>query len=111
MFWHVGLPPGTTRAQRREVERVVTAALNKMTGDLSGKYYPLGGMSEVPPVSYHNSRCMNVLVRPVSSLHYSLLIGWMVGFMYAAQLMDLKNNSFARVLFFFLRTPFQTKMA
>ena len=43
----LGLSPGVTRAQRREVERIVTAALNKMTGDLQGKYYPLGNMSEV----------------------------------------------------------------
>ena len=47
MFGWIGLPPGTSRAQRREVERIVTSALNKMTGDLAGKYYPLGGMSEV----------------------------------------------------------------
>ena len=29
-----------------QVERIVTAALNKLEGDLKGKYYPLGNMSE-----------------------------------------------------------------
>nr|ABN49969.1 arginine kinase [Monosiga ovata] len=42
----LGLPPGTTRSQRREVERVVTKGLSTFTGDLKGKYYPLGKMTE-----------------------------------------------------------------
>ena len=33
----LGLSPGCTRAQRREVERIVTTALNNLEGDLSGK--------------------------------------------------------------------------
>lgn len=35
------LPPGTNRAQRREVERLLANALTRMDGDLAGKYYPL----------------------------------------------------------------------
>jgi len=42
----LGLSPGATRAQRREVERIVVKGLNNLTGDLKGKYYPLGSMSE-----------------------------------------------------------------
>jgi hypothetical protein len=40
------LSPGCTRAQRREVETLVTKGLAELTGDLSGKYFPLRGMSE-----------------------------------------------------------------
>ncbi|EGD75158.1 arginine kinase [Salpingoeca rosetta] len=42
----LGLSPGCTRAQRREVERLVTGAVSQLEGDLAGKYYPLDGMSE-----------------------------------------------------------------
>jgi len=42
----LGLPPGTSRAQRREVERVVVKGLNTFGGDLKGKYFPLDGMTE-----------------------------------------------------------------
>lgn len=40
------LPAGTTRAARREVERRVVDALNSLEGDLKGRYYPLGNMSD-----------------------------------------------------------------
>jgi len=40
------LPPCTDRAERREVERVLTTALSKLDGPLSGKYYPLSGMTD-----------------------------------------------------------------
>jgi len=39
------LPPGTTRAERREVERLVSGALGGLSGDLAGNYYPLATMS------------------------------------------------------------------
>eukprot|EP00730_Choanoeca_flexa_P005112 TRINITY_DN11879_c0_g1_i1.p2 TRINITY_DN11879_c0_g1~~TRINITY_DN11879_c0_g1_i1.p2 ORF type:complete len:421 (+),score=134.34 TRINITY_DN11879_c0_g1_i1:2770-4032(+) len=42
----LGLSPGCTRAQRREVETLVTKGLAQLTGDLAGKYFPLRGMSE-----------------------------------------------------------------
>lgn len=35
------LGPGLTREQRLEIEKIVTTALNKFTGDLKGTYYPL----------------------------------------------------------------------
>lgn len=41
-----GLSPGISRAERRKVEEIVVAALNKMEGDLKGKYFSLGKMSE-----------------------------------------------------------------
>ena len=41
-----GLSPGITRDQRREVESLMKNAFSNLTGDLSGKYYPLSGMSE-----------------------------------------------------------------
>jgi len=40
------LGPAITRAQRNEVERQVSGALNGLGGKLAGTYYPLNGMSE-----------------------------------------------------------------
>ena len=40
------LPPSCTRAERREVENVTTAALESFDGEFKGKYYPLGTMTE-----------------------------------------------------------------
>uniref|UniRef100_A0AAY4EAH0 Creatine kinase S-type, mitochondrial n=1 Tax=Denticeps clupeoides TaxID=299321 RepID=A0AAY4EAH0_9TELE len=42
----LSLPPACSRAERREVERVVVQALSGLTGDLSGRYYSLGEMTE-----------------------------------------------------------------
>ncbi|XP_023699003.1 creatine kinase, mitochondrial 2a (sarcomeric) [Paramormyrops kingsleyae] len=42
----LSLPPACSRAERREVERVVVQALSGLKGDLSGKYYSLGEMTE-----------------------------------------------------------------
>lgn len=39
------LPPGTNRAQRRKVEKLLRNALTRMAGSMAGKYYPLGGMT------------------------------------------------------------------
>lgn len=39
------LPPGTNRAQRRKVEKLLRNGLTRMTGSMAGKYYPLGGMT------------------------------------------------------------------
>jgi creatine kinase len=41
-----GLPPGTTRAERREVEAIVKDALTGLTGDLAGEYYGLANMTK-----------------------------------------------------------------
>ena len=38
-------PPSISRAERREVEQVITDALAGLTGDLSGRYYPLMKMT------------------------------------------------------------------
>jgi len=40
------LPPLASRAARRETERLISTALNGLTGDLKGKYYPLNGMTD-----------------------------------------------------------------
>ncbi len=40
------LPPACSRAQRREVERVVTDALSHLDGQFKGRYYPLSNMTE-----------------------------------------------------------------
>jgi len=37
------LPPACTFEQRRETERVIVNGLNKLDGELKGKYYPLNG--------------------------------------------------------------------
>lgn len=42
----LSLPPACTRAERREVERVVVQALSGLKDDLEGKYYSLTEMSE-----------------------------------------------------------------
>jgi len=39
------LPPSICRAERREVERIVVEALGGLSGDLTGKYYPLKSMT------------------------------------------------------------------
>lgn len=39
------LPPSITRAERREVERILVDALAGLTGDLAGVYYPLKKMT------------------------------------------------------------------
>ncbi|XP_078594594.1 creatine kinase, flagellar-like isoform X2 [Branchiostoma floridae x Branchiostoma japonicum] len=40
------LPPLCSRHERREVERIVSTALGNLSGEFSGKYYPLKGMTE-----------------------------------------------------------------
>merc|ERR1712024_147268 len=40
------LPPWCSRAERRKIESVSLAALDKLDGPLKGKYYPLNGMTE-----------------------------------------------------------------
>lgn len=42
----LSLPPACSRSERREVERVVVTALSGLKGDLTGRYYSLGEMSE-----------------------------------------------------------------
>jgi len=42
----LGLPPVCSRAERREVERVVTDALSGLKDDFAGKYYGLANMTE-----------------------------------------------------------------
>ncbi|XP_071825362.1 creatine kinase U-type, mitochondrial-like isoform X2 [Apostichopus japonicus] len=42
----LSLPPHCDRAERRMVESVVCRALDKLSGDLNGRYYPLNQMSE-----------------------------------------------------------------
>merc|ERR1719351_709902 len=41
-----GLSPGITKDQRVGVEKLVSTALKKLSGDLAGTYYPLTGMDE-----------------------------------------------------------------
>nr|XP_029137453.1 creatine kinase U-type, mitochondrial-like isoform X1 [Labrus bergylta] len=42
----LSLPPACSRAERREVERVVVMALAGLKGDLAGRYYGLGDMTD-----------------------------------------------------------------
>ena len=42
----LSLPPFCSRAERREVEKIVTSALNSLDGVFQGKYYPLSKMTE-----------------------------------------------------------------
>jgi len=40
------LGPAISNAQRKQIEQEVSTALGRLTGSLSGSYYPLNGMSE-----------------------------------------------------------------
>ena len=40
------LPPAISRAERREVERVLVDALARLGGDLAGQYHPLNKISK-----------------------------------------------------------------
>merc|ERR1712136_98115 len=42
----LALPPWCSRKDRRAVEALSVNALNNLTGELKGKYYPLSGMTE-----------------------------------------------------------------
>ncbi|NWI15104.1 KCRU kinase, partial [Crypturellus soui] len=42
----LSLPPACTRAERRQVEKVAVEALSGLRGDLAGRYYRLGEMTE-----------------------------------------------------------------
>lgn len=42
----LALPPSTDRKQRRKVESLLSSALCALTGELKGKYFPLGGMTK-----------------------------------------------------------------
>lgn len=42
----LSLPPACTRSERREVERVCVTALAGLKGELAGRYYSLGEMSD-----------------------------------------------------------------
>merc|ERR1712012_712108 len=41
-----GLSPGITKQQRIDIEKLMSSALSKLTGDLAGTYCPLTGMDE-----------------------------------------------------------------
>ncbi|XP_078487603.1 creatine kinase M-type-like [Ciona intestinalis] len=42
----LALPPCCSRAERREVEKILSEALAALDGPFKGKYYPLSGMSD-----------------------------------------------------------------
>lgn len=42
----LSLPPHCSRAERRKVEEISCTALDKLSGELKGKYYPLAKMTE-----------------------------------------------------------------
>jgi len=62
----LSLPPVCSRAERREVERVVTDALDNLDGEFAGKYYPLGGMTDAEQDQLINDHFL--FDKPVSPL-------------------------------------------
>jgi creatine kinase len=60
------LPPICSRAERREVERVVVEALNNLKGEYAGKYYPLSRMTEAEQDQLINDHFL--FDKPVSPL-------------------------------------------
>lgn len=57
----LSLPPACTRAERREVERVVVNALAGLQGNLVGKYYSLTEMTE-----QEQQQLINVCICPTN---------------------------------------------
>lgn len=55
----LSLPPACTRAERREVERVVVDALSGLKGDLAGRYYRLSEMTEAEQQQLIDVRGLN----------------------------------------------------
>lgn len=47
------LPPACSFEQRRETERVIVKGLNKLDGELKGKYYPLNGSKSMEGAMDH----------------------------------------------------------
>jgi len=62
----LSLPPICSRAERREVERVVVDALKGLKGELSGTYYPLGNMTDAEQDQLINDHFL--FDKPVSPL-------------------------------------------
>jgi len=60
------LPPICSRAERREVERVVVDALNNLKGEYAGKYYPLNNMTDAEQDQLINDHFL--FDKPVSPL-------------------------------------------
>ena len=67
----LSLPPTCTRAERREVEKVVVDALTALDGEFKGKYYPLAGMTEaeqeqliaVNMIFFNANKCRGKILR------------------------------------------------
>ncbi|XP_011403921.1 PREDICTED: creatine kinase B-type-like isoform X1 [Amphimedon queenslandica] len=62
----LSLPPACTRAERREVEKIVTNALANLGGEFTGKYYPLSKMTEAEQDQLINDHFL--FDKPVSPL-------------------------------------------
>ena len=61
------LPPCASRAERREVERVLSEALSGLGGDLAGTYYPLSGMTKE-----QEQQLIDVRTRPHAHLAWTI---------------------------------------
>ena len=67
----LSLPPGASRAERREVERVFRTALAELEGDFAGTYRPLKAMTKTEQEQLINvRRALHVL-----GLEIWLLVG------------------------------------
>ncbi len=62
----LALPPHCTRAERREVERIVANSLSQLKGDFTGSYYPLHVQSDEDQVQRVKNRLS--FEKPVSPL-------------------------------------------
>merc|ERR1711942_408403 len=59
-----GLSPGITKQQRIDIEKLMSSALSKLTGDLAGTYYPLTGMrAEVSSIMRLRPSCSGSMRR------------------------------------------------
>ena len=66
------LPPHCNRAERRAVEKITVDALDKLTGEFNGRYYPLSKMTEAEQDQLINDHFL--FDKPVSYLRYSLTL-------------------------------------
>ena len=56
------LPPAICRAERVEVETVLADALSGLSGDLSGKYYPLATMTPEQEKQLIEVNCLLIVI-------------------------------------------------
>ena len=66
-----GLPPGITRAERREVAKVIQQALTGLGGELAGKYYSLETLSKEDATALRDAHFLFQMPNPDAMIYAS----------------------------------------